>query len=183
MATATMFATSFSWPASRLRDFESGPEDVLVVERPVLDGVEAAVANARVGEYRGGATSRTAARVAQAAVSALAMELPALAADIEQLAKGFLDHFGVRQVQLRFGVFNTQSCPKFHCDNVKLRLITTYVGLGTQYRAVDSEAIHTAPPAGLVFLKGHLHPTHSDTTLHRSPPMPAGARRLCLVID
>jgi hypothetical protein len=34
-----------------------------------------------------------------------------------------------------------------------------------------------------VLLKGHRHPTHTDSVLHRSPPMRPGTRRLCVAID
>lgn len=46
-----------------------------------------------------------------------------------------------------------------------------------------SEAIQRAKQGSLVFLKGHRHPTHRDSVHHRSPAIPHGGRRLCLVLD
>jgi hypothetical protein len=77
----------------------------------------------------------------------------------------------------------TQSCPKFHCDNVHVRLVTTYFGPATEYQFAGEDAIQVAPLYSLVFLKGHKHPTHGDAVYHRSPEVPAGGKRLCVVID
>ena len=77
-----------------------------------------------------------------------------------------------------------QTCPKFHCDYVVVRLITTYAGPGTEYVRADSAgAIRRAGPGSLVLLKGRRHPTHADTVHHRSPPVAAGARRLVVAMD
>ncbi|MGL4553563.1 MAG: DUF1826 domain-containing protein, partial [Gemmataceae bacterium] len=45
------------------------------------------------------------------------------------------------------------------------------------------EWIHSAPTSALVFLKGHEHPGYADEVHHRSPPVPPGGRRLCVVLD
>ena len=58
---------------------------------------------------------------------------PALVRDVANLA----DHFGaimeLGAVSVRLAVVTTNSCRKFHADYVKARLITTYVGSGTQW--------------------------------------------------
>jgi hypothetical protein len=91
--------------------------------------------------------------------------------------------FNRPSVNLRIEIVDTQSCPKFHCDNVYVRLVTTYVGPGTEYQFAGEEAIHVAGPGSLVFLKGHKHPTHRDSVHHRSPAVPSGSKRLCVVVD
>jgi hypothetical protein len=106
-----------------------------------------------------------------------------LAADITDLGLSFLEQFGIRTANLRIEMVQTQSCPKFHCDNVHVRMVTTYHGPTTEYQFDGSETIHEAPLYGLVFLKGHKHPTHCDSVHHRSPEVPSGTKRLCVVID
>ena len=99
------------------------------------------------------------------------------------LVTAFLDQFDLQQARLRIEITRTQSCPKFHSDNVHIRLVTTYLGPTTEYQYAGTNEIHTAPLGGLVFLKGHGHPNHRDTVHHRSPEVPVGEKRLCVAID
>jgi hypothetical protein len=79
---------------------------------------------------------------------------------------------------------NKTTCPKFHCDNVRVRLVTTYLGPGTEYVGADApQEVRSAPAFALVFLKGHKHPTHADAVHHRSPALPPGGKRLCVILD
>jgi hypothetical protein len=118
-----------------------------------------------------------------AGLEALRIECPALAADISDLARSFLIQFAQPEAHLRIEMVSKQSCPKFHCDNVHIRMITTYHGPTTEYQFPGEDAIHVAPLYGLVFLKGHQHPTHRDSVRHRSPEVTPGTKRLCVVID
>jgi len=43
--------------------------------------------------------------------------------------------------------------------------------------------VRSAPAFALVFLKGHKHPSHADAVHHRSPPVPPGGKRLCVILD
>lgn len=54
----------------------------------------------------------------------------------------------------------------------------------TRYVHADApEIVRAAPAFALVFLEGHKHPYHSDSVHHRSPAVPPGEMRLCLILD
>jgi hypothetical protein len=117
-------------------------------------------------------------------MEALHLDCPALAADVAAVAHSFLVQFGAARASLRVEVVTTNTCPKFHCDNVRVRVVTTYHGPGTEYVfAATPDDIHQGPTGALMFLKGHKHPTHADAVLHRSPMVPPGVKRLCVVLD
>ena len=100
------------------------------------------------------------------------------------LSRDFLAQFGVEEASLRVEVVDKQACPKFHCDNVRVRLVTTYHGPATEYvRADEPDLVRSAPLFALVFLKGHQHPNHADAVHHRSPGVPPGEKRLCVILD
>jgi hypothetical protein len=96
----------------------------------------------------------------------------------------FAELFGQTQMELRWEVTDQQSCPKFHCDNVYVRMLITYFGPTTEF--IDQEEpgiIYRAPLHALVFLKGHKHPTYQDRILHRSPEFSSGDKRLCMIVN
>jgi len=181
--TPTRAGRVTAWPRLTVAAFDRGAEDVLVLDRPPLPEVAAAMVAARVRGWRAGvATADIPARVAEA-LADLAHDCPPLAADITGLARSFLAQFGVASAELRVEVVDEASCPKFHCDSTRVRLLCTYHGAGTEYVCADApDAVRAAPTFGLIFLKGHRHPTHADRVLHRSPPLPAGTKRLCVVL-
>lgn len=173
-----------AWPASLVEAFDRSGEDILVWERSALAGVAGAVASARVLYWRSSVTPASAEARAAEALDALRIECPVLAEDIAALTRSFLAQFGVEEASLRVEVVVKQSCPQFHCDNVRIRLVTTYHGPNTEYVRADApEAIRAAPLFALVFLKGHQHPNHADAVHHRSPSVPPGGRRLCVILD
>ena len=53
--------------------------------------------------------------------------------DIESIVKIFCNLFDTKQVWLRLDAIDRPMCPRFHFDNLKCRLVTTYVGPGTQW--------------------------------------------------
>lgn len=180
-----MTTQTSAWPHAPIAAFErSGRDDILVVERPPVPGVAEAMAAARVHDWRSVVSAADAdARVAEA-LAELNLDCPPLAADLAELARDFLAYFGLAEAPLRVELVDKMSCPKFHRDNVRVRLVTAYHGAGTEY--VDAAApddIRRSDTFALVFLKGKLHPTHAGSVLHRSPPVPAGAKRLCVVLD
>lgn len=176
--------TVTAWDRAAVAAFDRGGEDILVVPRPPVPGLAAAVASARVHDYRSVVTPGDAAARAAEALAVLRLDCPALAAAVAGLARSFLAQFGVPEASLRVEVVDTTSCPKFHCDNVRVRLVATCHGPGTEYVFVAApDAVHAAPTSALVFLKGHRHPAHADAVLHRSPPVPPGGRRLCVILD
>lgn len=167
-----------AWSAEALAPLET--EDVWILHR---DAPQVDLREVPVGDYRANVHEGDALAQAQLAVTRL--YLPAeLVDDIAHLIRSFVRQFGLARANLRVEVVNKVSCPKFHCDTLHVRLITTYSGPTTQYVHRDApETILDAPQGSLVFLKGHLHPTFGDRVHHRSPPMPEGAKRLCVVLD
>lgn len=176
-------AGTAAWSVPLVEDFSRGNNDVLVLDRAPLVSVWPAIRTGRVHEYRSLFTAADVDTRVTDGLEALQIECPVLAADIACLARSFLNQFGQTEANLRIEMVQRQSCPKFHCDNVHIRLVTTYHGPTTEYQFTGEDAIHAAPLYGLVFLKGHQHPTHRDSVHHRSPEMTPGTNRLCVVID
>ena len=96
------------------------------------------------------------------------------------------------RIELRLEVVRTDSCRKFHADYVSARLITTYVGAGTDWLD-DAEAAHLAASGeprrinrmaafDVGLFKGKL--ATERPAIHRSPPIAGtGAKRLLLVLN
>lgn len=61
------------------------------------------------------------------------LRYPDLRRDIQLLADMFLTLFGLERIGLRLTPLKSGMCPKFHVDRVPCRLITTYVGGGTEW--------------------------------------------------
>lgn len=183
MRTKSVESGVTAWPADVVDAYAEGGEDVLVIPRPIADDVQAAVAMGRVHQYRASISHRTVKRRVMTGLSTLAIDCDALATDIISLARSFLAQFEQRTAHLRIEIVDRQSCPKFHRDNVHVRLVTTYFGPATQFRHAGDDTVHSAPLYGLVFLKGHKHNIDGDLVYHRSPEMPAGTKRLCVVLD
>lgn len=116
-----------------------------------------------------------------------------------------------RHVLVRFAGITDDACRKFHSDRVSLRLITTYVGPGTEWlteghvwRADPRElpnCVHAAnaliaphpehiernSPGDVAILKGLTHPHvvsgHVPAIVHRSPPIGgSGVARVVVTI-
>lgn len=176
-------AARTAWDGEQLRQFDTGIEDILVVARPTPEGVADAIAAGEVRDFRSPFGPRDQPKRVADGLQTLCIDSPELAADITALGLSFLTQFGIRTANLRIEMVRTQSCPKFHCDNVHVRLVTTYHGPTTEYQFTGEDVVRVAPLYGLVFLKGHKHPTHRDGVHHRSPEVPDGSKRLCVVID
>jgi hypothetical protein len=86
--------------------------------------------------------------------------------------------------RLRREVIETNACRRFHADFVTLRLLCSYVWLGTQWCRADApDAICEVPTGAIGVFKGRML-LDPPTVLHRSPPIVAtGQRRLVLTID
>ncbi|MEM7701327.1 MAG: DUF1826 domain-containing protein [Pseudomonadota bacterium] len=119
-------------------------------------------------------------------------ERAALIADIVDLAEQYSAIMELDAISVRLALVTTNSCRKFHGDYVKARLITTYIGTGTQW--LDTEDANrvargeqplriqklTAGDVGL--FKGKMW-TQSPA-IHRSPPIEGTDQtRLMLVLD
>jgi Protein of unknown function (DUF1826) len=127
--------------------------------------------------------------------------------DTHALLQLMFDVSDGRAVTLEFGIVRSDQCRKFHVDYLRYRLITTYVGPGTEWvpnacvdRGVlleppedsdqanahivkDQAAIQRAAPGDVLLMKGARH-THALGLVHRSPPVEhLGVRRVVLVLS
>lgn len=172
-----------AWDAEAVSEFAAGGADILVLKRHQLDHLGPAVQAGRIHEYLAPVRPQKVAREIRAGLGEFRIRSPALASDLINLATSFLAQFDLPEARLRVEITRSQACPKFHSDNIHVRLVTTYVGPTTEYQYAGESVTHVAPLHGLVFLKGSRHPTYQDTVLHRSPEVPAGVKRLCVAID
>jgi hypothetical protein len=112
--------------------------------------------------------------------------------DVALLAQSFCTTLAVSRLEVRLEVVTTDSCRKFHADYVSARLITTYVGPGTEWldaKSADQVAKGAEPlrinrmNAGDVgIFKGKMATLHP--AIHRSPPIAtSGEKRLLLVLN
>lgn len=129
-----------------------------------------------------------------------------LEADLRHLLARFGQLAETEHASLRFGIIADDRCRKFHVDRVALRLVTTYVGPGTEWLpelAVQRGAmicppdcphdannaivanrtlIEHARPGDVVLLKGLSYGPHARGAVHRSPPLAPGQVRLVLIL-
>lgn len=116
----------------------------------------------------------------------------ALVEDVARLAELFCAAMDLAKLELRLEVVRTDSCRKFHADYVTARLITTYVGEGTDWLDEDDAArvaagetprhINRLGPFDIGLFKGKL--ATERPAIHRSPPIAGtGAARLLLVLN
>jgi len=158
--------------------------DILIVERELIDLGIGIPASCPVGDFRAVVTRADLGSIVASSVRAMGLNCAELETDIVRLGESFLSQFRLPEADLRVEVVDTATCPKFHCDNIHIRLVATYSGPMTQYRRTDRPDEVLSPPVGsLVFLKGYRHVAHDDRILHRSPPLVAGEKRLVVVLD
>lgn len=103
-----------------------------------------------------------------------------LAADVEHLADRFTAIIEADRLALRLELIADNTCRRFHADQVRVRLLCTYVGPGTEETAARVHRLGT----GHVGLFKGLDWAPTSPVFHRSPPIAGtGDRRLLLVID
>lgn len=115
-----------------------------------------------------------------------------LADDAARLARLFCAAMDLASFELRLEVVRTDSCRKFHADYVTARLITTYVGEGTDWLDAEDAArvaggeeprrINRLAPFDVGLFKGRL--ASETPAIHRSPPIagsPGGVRLLLIL--
>lgn len=114
-----------------------------------------------------------------------------LHSDILQLANVFTKVMRTESIEIRLEHITTNACKKFHTDYVTARLITTYLGQGTQWLdggasdcdCDDPHNIRQMQAGDVGLFKGRLW-TQSTRAIHRSPPIEGtGEERLMLVIN
>lgn len=116
----------------------------------------------------------------------------ALHSDIVQLANRFASIMETEFIEIRLEHVTTNACRKFHTDYVTARLITTYLGQGTQWLDGDDAAdcdcgdphnIRQMQTGDVALFKGRLW-VQETRAIHRSPPIAGtGEERLVLVIN
>ena len=131
----------------------------------------------------------------------------AVAEDVSMLLGYFAAAGRASELRLFFGAVRDDRCRKFHVDAVAMRLVTTYVGPGTEWvpeaqldrdalarlipcpmeanRAIvrDPKKVRRAQPGDVLMLKGSRHPNAGRRgAVHRSPPLPPGEARLVLIV-
>ncbi|MFJ2983773.1 MULTISPECIES: DUF1826 domain-containing protein [unclassified Pseudomonas] len=116
-------------------------------------------------------------------------------ADVRWLVSAYTCLLGARRVGLRLRILQGAMCPRFHVDNVPVRLLTSYVGPGSEWLeegAIDRVGLHLAAApvdniqrlqtGDVAVLKGEKWLGNEGAGLvHRSPP--SQARRLLLSLD
>jgi hypothetical protein len=131
-------------------------------------------------------TSGTPPEAARALKAQLSRRAGALIADIGALAQLFAVVAGVRTVRLRLEHVDDDACRRFHVDAVRMRLLCTYAGPGTQWQDAHGR-LHRMARLQVGLFKGSRHPSGGAGILHRSPPVshlpPARRARLLLCID
>lgn len=129
-----------------------------------------------------------------------------LACDIDDLVRLFAELTGNERFNASFGGVHTDRCRKFHIDYVRMRLVTTYAGPGTEwlpnhalhrdilreppecYREAnaaivkDGRLVRRARAGDVVVMKGELA-IPGGAAVHRSPPIESsGHSRLMLTL-
>ena len=116
----------------------------------------------------------------------LPISAPRLVADIRALGRRFAGIAGVTTIRLRLDGVTDDACRRFHVDAVRLRLLCTYIGSGTEWIDAYGRVQHIGLSHVAVF-KGEGYPDGTPRILHRSPPLaalPVDRRfRLLLCID
>lgn len=87
------------------------------------------------------------------------------------------------ELSMRLEYVTDDACRKFHKDETGFRLITTYLGRGTQWRGSDMSEIQEMQTFDIGMLLGE-RAGREGRILHRSPPIEGtGESRLVLVVD
>lgn len=128
----------------------------------------------------------------------------ALIEDIATVAEAIAYLFDTDTVGIRLRLLTAAMCPRFHCDNLPVRLVATYAGPGSEWlpeHAInraglgapapnrpeivrDSHAIQRMQAGDIGLIKGSgWEGSEEKGLVHRSPSLTAGQKRLLLTID
>ncbi|TVP53334.1 MAG: DUF1826 domain-containing protein [Halomonas sp.] len=128
----------------------------------------------------------------------------ALIDDIASVAEATAYLFNTETVGIRLRLLNAAMCPRFHCDNLPVRLVSTYMGPGSEWLPEyainreglgaphpnrpeivrDEAAIQSMAAGDIALIKGSgwIGNEHHGL-VHRSPALAEGEKRLLLTID
>jgi len=128
----------------------------------------------------------------------------ALIEDITAIAEAIAYLFDTDTVGIRLRLLTAAMCPRFHCDNLPVRLVATYAGPGSEWlpeHAInraglgapaphrpdivrDSSAIQRMQAGDIALIKGSgWEGCEEHGLVHRSPALSQGQKRLLLTID
>ncbi len=116
-----------------------------------------------------------------------------LGPDIESLVARFSNVTGSHEIKLRLEAISDDACPLFHFDHVRARLVTTYIGPGTEWipgvhasDALAKQDDYQGPIYQMPRFAVGLFPGSQSSyggLLHRSPRVAAtGQHRLLLCL-
>ncbi len=122
--------------------------------------------------------------------------------DMTNLCELFFKLTQSKSIRFQVEIVRTDMCRLFHVDNMRQRLLCTYIGPGTEwldhsnvYRdgfgkrcnekiVKDFEKINKANPFEVLILKGAMYAGKEFSTVHRSPPIEKDFKtRVLLKID
>tara|TARA_B100001540_G_scaffold299100_1_gene303240 strand:- start:187 stop:861 length:675 start_codon:yes stop_codon:yes gene_type:complete len=111
--------------------------------------------------------------------------------DVCILVNYFCNLFKIEKVWLRLDGINRPMCPNFHTDDVKCRMVTTYVGPGTQWipknlinKNIKESDIMQLNFGDVALLKGEgWHNNKGNGIVHRSPHQNTKYNRLYMTVD
>ncbi|RUR55100.1 DUF1826 domain-containing protein [Vreelandella populi] len=128
----------------------------------------------------------------------------ALINDIVSVAQAVAYLFDTQTVGIRLRILAEAMCPRFHCDNLSVRLVTTYLGPGSEWLPEDAvnreglgaptpdrpeivlnpDAVQTLQAGDIALIKGSgWEGSEHSALVHRSPSLSPGQKRLLLTID
>ena len=111
--------------------------------------------------------------------------------DIYEVVKEFCNIFNTKKVWLRLDSIDKPMCPNFHTDDVKCRMVTTYLGPGTQWipkhlidKNMTKSDIMQLNVGDVALLKGEGWKGNEENGLiHRSPHLNTNYKRLYMTVD
>lgn len=124
--------------------------------------------------------------------------------DMVTIAEAIAFLFDTETIGVRLRLLKTAMCPRFHCDNLSVRMVTTYHGPGSEWlpeyavnRAglgapkperpeivTDESAIQRLQAGDIALIKGSGWEGNEERGLvHRSPVLADGEKRLLMTID
>ncbi len=118
-----------------------------------------------------------------------------LGEDVKACARWLAQVAQATRLSIRLEKLDDRMCPKFHVDAVPLRLLCTYIGLGTEWtdpntaysmnfgEAYDETLVHHIPTGAIVIYGGSRCSIGLQPLWHRSPAVPQGESRLLLCVD
>lgn len=128
----------------------------------------------------------------------------ALIDDIVSVAQAVAYLFDTQTVGIRLRILTEAMCPRFHCDNLPVRLVTTYLAPGSEWLpeeavnrdglgaphpdrpeiVLNPDAVQTLKAGDIALIKGSgWEGSEKRGLVHRSPSLSQGQKRLLLTID